>query len=651
MKLSVIIVNYNVRHFLEQAVSSALRALKNIQGEVIVVDNASVDDSVQMIRNNFPQVKVICQLENVGFAKANNLGLRLAAGEYILYLNPDTIVEEMCFEKCISRMDSHPEIGALGVPMLDGSGNYLPESKRGFPNLWNSFCKMAGLGRLFPSSRWFNGYYLGHLSYKESHYVDVLSGAFFFTRRALMEKIGGFDESYFMYGEDIDLSYRIQKQGYKNFYFTDTRIIHFKGESTSKGSLNYVKHFYQAMIIFARKHLRGFSAWGLGVLLTGLIWMHAGFYFFKNRVLKYWLLAFDTAIMLFGFLMIKKLWAQWYYDSANYYSGYSIYFNLILYVVVWLFSFWIFGIYDLKRKIHHLVLSVVVGFFINLMFYALLPEMLRSSRMVLLLSFLFTLIYVTISRLLIHKVQTKRWSFVQNNPKRWLWVGSKDDLLQVETMLTRSKVQHRLVHTVTDEQWKNQEGFWKDVIRVYEVDEIIFNERSLSVELMLSVMSQLKGDVSFKILNQSGLGIIGSSSKVNRGELYTMDFHYNLTQAFYRRQKRFFDIVFCLLLLVLSPAILWMYRHKARWFRNIWLTLTGKITWVGYSVQDAVTNMLPKLPPSVLNVKRNLIPESFHQHYLSIYAWNYTLLNDLEICLRDFLYLDANPEYGPQVNC
>jgi len=257
MKLAVVIVNYNVRHFLEQALLSVRKAARAISCEVWVVDNNSVDDSVAMVRHKFPEVNLIDNTQNLGFSTANNQAIRASSGDYILLLNPDTLIEEDTLEKCIRFMDEHPDAGGLGVRMIDGSGKFLPESKRGFPSPWTAFCKTFGLSRLFPHSRTFNHYHLGYLDEYATHDVEVLAGAFMMLRRSVLQQIGLLDEAFFMYGEDIDLSYRIRQAGYRNYYFPDTTIIHYKGESTKKGSLNYVRVFYQAMIIFARTHFKG----------------------------------------------------------------------------------------------------------------------------------------------------------------------------------------------------------------------------------------------------------------------------------------------------------------------------------------------------------------------------------------------------------
>lgn len=251
--LSIVIVNYNVCGFLEQCLLSLADAVKEIPHEIFVVDNASTDGSDTYIPRRFPQVKYIYNAENVGFARANNQAMALSSGRYVLLLNPDTVVGESVLSEACRFLDDHPDAGALGVKMLDGDGRFLPESKRGFPSPWVSFCKIFGLAKIFPRSPRFGRYHLRYLDENEINRVDVLSGAFMLLRRSTLDRCGLLDEQFFMYGEDIDLSYRMTLTGRHNYYLP-LRIIHYKGESTKTESLRYVRIFYQAMLIFLRKH-------------------------------------------------------------------------------------------------------------------------------------------------------------------------------------------------------------------------------------------------------------------------------------------------------------------------------------------------------------------------------------------------------------
>ncbi|MGG9970837.1 glycosyltransferase family 2 protein [Ferruginibacter sp. SUN002] len=275
MQLSIIIVNYNVKQFLNNCLIAVEKAIRNIDAEIFVVDNNSTDGSKEFFNGKFPAVQFIWNKENIGFAKANNLVVEKASGKYILFLNPDTIVPEDCFEKCLAHIESQSITGALGVKMFDGKRNYLKESKRGNPTLWNAFCKMFGLTSIFPKSKLFAGYYLGHLSENKNNEVDILCGAFMFVRKDVLNTVGSFDEQFFMYGEDIDLSYRIKKSGFSNYYFSETSIVHFKGESTKAGDLNYVKNFYGAMNIFVKKHYSGGKYRLFSVFIHVAIWLRA----------------------------------------------------------------------------------------------------------------------------------------------------------------------------------------------------------------------------------------------------------------------------------------------------------------------------------------------------------------------------------------
>lgn len=256
MDLSVIIVSYNVKYFLEQCLVSVLNASEGIDCEIFVVDNNSTDDSCSMVKNKFQGINLIVNHTNRGFSAANNQAIKIAKGKFILILNPDTIVEEDTFHKCIEFMVDHPDAGSLGVRMIDGSGRFLPESKRGIPYPATAFCKMIGLSYLFPKSKLFNKYHLGYLNESKTNKVDVISGAFMFLRKEAVHKTGLLDEDYFMYGEDIDYSYRLLKAGFSNYYFPGTTITHFKGQSTSKTDIKVTLAFYRAMLIFVQKHLK-----------------------------------------------------------------------------------------------------------------------------------------------------------------------------------------------------------------------------------------------------------------------------------------------------------------------------------------------------------------------------------------------------------
>ena len=277
MQLSVIILNYNVRYFLEQCVLSVQNALETIDGEIIVIDNNSPDDSCAMIKKRFPNVKLIQNSENVGFPKGNNIGVAQAKGEYICILNPDTVVAEDTFTKVLAFAQQQSDLGIVGCKLIDGTGNFLPESKRGVPTPWVAFTKITGLYKLFSGT--FGKYYAQHLNENQTGKVDILVGAFMFLKRDLYLAVGGFDEDCFMYSDDIDLSYRVLKGGKSNYYFHETTVIHYKGESTIKDG-TYMKRFQEAMNFFYKKHFKVslfFSLFmKLGIIFFSLVKMFQG---------------------------------------------------------------------------------------------------------------------------------------------------------------------------------------------------------------------------------------------------------------------------------------------------------------------------------------------------------------------------------------
>ena len=264
MQLSVIILNYNVRYFLEQCVLSVEKALAGIDGEIIIIDNNSPDDSCAMMKAKFPHIKLIENKENSGFPKGNNIGVAQAKGEYLCILNPDTIVAEDTFTKIMKTENWQLNTGIVGCKLIDGSGAFLPESKRGVPTPWVAFTKIFGLYKLFPNSNWFNQYYAQHLSENESGNVSILVGAFMVLKRDLYLQVGGFDENCFMYSDDIDLSYMILKTGKSNYYFHETSVIHYKGESTIRDG-TYMKRFREAMQFFYKKHFK--KSWFFDVMM------------------------------------------------------------------------------------------------------------------------------------------------------------------------------------------------------------------------------------------------------------------------------------------------------------------------------------------------------------------------------------------------
>ncbi|MBK9107715.1 MAG: glycosyltransferase [Saprospiraceae bacterium] len=643
MKLSIVIVNYNVRHFLEQCLNSVSKAITNIQAEIIVVDNASMDDSVEMVLEMFPSVKLVASKENLGFSKANNIGVRQATGQYVLILNPDTLVEEDCLIKCLDFFEKHPETGALGVKMLDGAGHFLPESKRGFPGLWNSFCKMSGLYKLFPKSSLFNAYYLGHLTEDKIQKVDVLSGAFMMMKTELYRQLEGFDEAYFMYGEDIDLSYRIQKAGYINYYFPETTILHFKGESTRKSSLNYLTAFYNAMIIFSFKHITGGQKTFFIVFLKALIWAKALMSAVKSSFIQLRMVLIDGIALCLGFQFIRNVWSEVYHGNSDYLDKLPTLINTALFILIWISSFYYQGVYEKKYTLKDIVIAAIWGFFINLMLYAMLPEEWRASRMLLVFSFFYVIGYAIMSRLFLNKFIKNQWTIGSDQPLNGLVIGDDSQFEKAKVLIqfTRNKIQ--LMHKNVENTLNFTPEMWVDFIRINNIHEIILCEKNMPWKEILGFIAKFRGKADFKILTSSGSGIVGSSSKDQPGDIYSFELDYHLSQKVFQRQKRLFDVLFACLHLSFIWILIFLYKDKKQYLLNIFKVITNQRSWVSYDRFKKMELNLPPLKEGILQVFQLNSQQYMQEIAIQMvhnYAWNYTVWMDLDICLKEFLKLD-----------
>ncbi len=619
---------------------SVRKASAGIEAEIWVVDNNSVDDSVRMVQEKFPEVRLIANRTNTGFAVANNQAIQQSTGKYVLLLNPDTLVEEDTFSKCLEFMDAHPEAGALGVKLIDGSGKFLPESKRGFPTPWVSFCKTVGLSTLFPRSRRFNGYYLGYLDENATHPVDVLVGCFMWMRSSALEQAGLLDEAFFMYGEDIDLSYRIAQAGYVNYYFPETQIIHYKGESTKKGSLNYVRTFYQAMIIFVRKHFHGRQARLFIAMLQGAIWLRAGLTLLQNAWKKIWLPLADAALIFAGLALLKDFWANYYYKDPGYFNDTTLWFNFPLYTVVWLGSVWLNGGYDTRYDLRRLLRGLSVGTLLLAAVYGLLDADYRSSRALLLLGAVWAMAATFGLRALLHFAEFRHWRIGRPRTRNLLIVGSAAEGARVQGLLRQAGVEKNLVGVLTPDGQPAPEGLGvrlealDEVVRVYRVDELIFCSKDVRAQEILSWMTRLGPQLAYKIVPEESLSIIGSGNKNEPGELYTIDIRYNIADPHQRRLKRLFDLGACLLLVAALPGWLLLGKNRPLVSRQWLAVLLGRKTWVGYA-DHPQNGALPRLAPAVFSTIQALRGRTLNAQMTArlnfLYAKDWYFWRDWEI--------------------
>ncbi len=655
IKLSVIIVNYNVSHFLNQCLFSVNNALQNIQGEIFVIDNNSVDDSVKMVRENFPDINLIVNKENVGFAKANNQAIRKAKGEYILLLNPDTVVEDNTFEKVIHFMDSHPEAGGLGVKMVDGSGKFLPESKRGLPTPSAAFFKIFGFSKLFPRSKKFSRYHLGFLDEDKIHEVDVLAGAFMLLRKSVIDKIGALDEDFFMYGEDIDLSYRITQAGYKNYYFPETQIIHYKGESTKKGSINYVLVFYKAMIIFSRKHFTAKKTRSLTLLINLAVYFRALLALFSRISEKVFLPFSDAIILITGLWIIKNYWASHYiYINGGDYPATFVYLILPVYFVIWMATLFFSGAYDKPYKISKSIQGILLGSIIILILYALLPESLRFSRAQILLDSLWGLVLLPAVRYFFIFLKVPGFFLTEKKNKRFLIIGDEKETERVAGLLKNVLIDIDYIGLINPITKNNNSAKFigdidqvKDILTIFNINEVVFCSKNLSYQLIINKMMEWKDkEIKYKIAPAEGFSIIGSDSIHSQGELYTFELN-PVHKKSNRRNKRLLDVMISVFFIIILPFMIFVVRNPRYFIRNIIRVLSGKYSWVGYMPQKDGENYEILLKPGILNPMDAISGDVKDTDTINkinyLYIRDYSLLKDINIILFSHSRLGRNP--------
>jgi O-antigen biosynthesis protein len=625
--------------------NSVFKALENVNGEVFVVDNNSIDNSLEMVASKFPSVKLIANKENVGFSKANNQAIELSQGKYVLLLNPDTVVEESTFVKTIDFLNQHPNAGGLGVRMLDGKGNFLPESKRGLPTPSVAFYKIFGISTLFPKSKLFGKYHLGYLPENKTNKIEILSGAFMLLRKETLNKIGLLDETFFMYGEDIDLSYRVILAGYDNYYFPETSIIHYKGESTKKSSVNYVFVFYNAMIIFAKKHFSQNNAALFSFLINIAIYLRAGMAI-SARFIKKSILPTIDFIAIYSALVILSTYWQYYNIK---FPPYILYLSLPAYTLTWMLSNLYVGGYDLPSKLKKHFSGTIIGTILILIVYGLLPKTLQFSRLFILIGTLGVLTYYILSRFSLHLILGGKYGLKESQPKTFAIIGSSAEIVRVNNLLkqTHGDIKEVIFVSSTNEKEKQQHGTidqLDQIVHIHKVDEVIFCAKDISSNAIISWMSQLANNpIDFKIAQPDTLFLIGSNSTHTSGEdLYVLNLH-AISKTSNIRNKRTFDVFFSLISIIISPILVLFYKDKQQLLTNLIQCFVGKKSLVGYDVtSDSRIVGLPTIKKGILHPTDGNNHQEIKEKLNLIYARDYSIWKDIEILKRSWKNLDNN---------
>ncbi len=593
--LSIIIINYNVKEFLLNLLDSLRKAVKNISTEIIIVDNASDDGSVEILREKFSNIKLIANKKNVGFGSANNQALQIAKGKYFLLINPDAIVREDTLIKMLEFFDKTPQVGIAGCKVLNPDGSLQLACRRGFPGPWTSFTKVMGLSKLFPKSRLFARYNLTFLDENQTYEVDAISGAFMMMRKEVYEKIGGFDQQFFMYGEDLDLCYRAQKSGYKVYYVHYTEIIHYKGESTKRSSLDETKIFYDAMHLFVRKHFSSSfiveSILQIAILFRKLI-------AFAN-VYK---LAFLSIIVDFFTFSISVLLAVDIYSNEHW-KGFPDYAKPWVYFIPAFIQILISSIGGSYSKKSFSILRTISSLLFGMIFLSALTYFFKQvafSRAVVLITYAIVLVFFLFWRIAL-KVIFRIGLETNTKKSRTLIVASESKAEELASKLksTFTKL-YQVVGIIglTRKSIGEKIGSYKilgtvdnikKIIADEKVDKIIFSSDDLSFNQMFSVVAECQGlNVEFLVAGKELDYLVGKSSITMLDDIPLLKVQYNISSYFHRASKQIMDIILSSLILFLVYPFIYLFqklRSKKSKFTQLILGIPsvfiGKKSFVG----------------------------------------------------------------------
>lgn len=640
--LSIIIVNYNVKEFILNAIQSIYKAKNNLNIEIIVVDNNSSDGSPEIIKNTFPEVKVIPNKANLGFAKANNQGIKIAQGKYLLLLNPDTIVQEDTFTTLIDFLEKHPDAGMCGCKILNPDGSLQLACRRSYPSLWVAFTKITGLSNLFPKSKLFGKYNLTYLDENQTYEVDAISGSFMFLRKEVIDKVKGLDEDFFMYGEDLDFCYRIKQAGYKIYYVHNTSIIHYKGESTKRSNIDEIKHFYGAMQIFVKKHYKfNIILMMLVSLSIKLRSIFAFFYKHRSSVLQ---ILLDNLAVTFSIYLAEQLylvnklgWNGFLPEAKPYiYIIPSILFNILAFV----FGSYRFNKIYLSRKVIALILN-----FIFLSAFTFFFKEYGYSRAVTLLSFLFSAFVIVIYGIIFKLI------YYQATPNfiKVAVIGTNETSLKLVDKLKKN-IKHiyeikGLIAIKTDEVDKNINGLRvvgsidniEKIISEFQIEKIVITPNLLSYEQILKLLTRCEGKVEFLLATNTLEYLVGKSNSQLDEDIELLKIDYAYLKLSNRIIKKIFEKSLLLILLLTFP-LKYIVKNKfvERLYNNISALIEGKMQIVGFGSNSNGINFGKPGITGLWFINKHPNDENVLESYDIIYAKNYSVWFDLQILIKSF---------------
>ncbi|MFI5251799.1 MAG: glycosyltransferase [Bacteroidota bacterium] len=663
MEVSVVIVNYNVRPFLENALNSLRKALSGIDAEIIVVDNASTDGSIEMLRSSFPEVMLIINEYNAGFGAANNTAMKRSTGRFILLLNPDTIVQEDTVRVMIKFFGEHAEVGIAGCKVLNPDGTLQLACRRSFPKPWVAFTKVSGLSSLFQGSPLFGRYNLTYKNPNESYEVDAISGSFMFLRREVYVQTNGFDEEYFMYGEDLDLCYRVQKFGWKVYYVHSTQIIHYKGESARRSDIDEVKIFYEAMYVFVNKHLqRGVF---ISIILRVGIGLRKWFAFVARTARPLKPAIIDAVVIDSSFLLGEYIW----FGNIFHFPGYAY---PIVFTVPWCIiasTMLAMGLYTTRKySLSRAMGSVIIGYIIlsALVFFF---KQYGFSRMVVLISGFINLMVLPGWRLFVRAKSPQRGG-QSIFGRRTLIVGVEKSAQEVLRKL-RTRVddgydvigfidlnQKRIGEKISGLEILGSIDNISKVAREKRVSEVIFSMDVLSYTTILSVIAKTRHrSLNYRLVPNSMEVIIGKTHIDELDDIPLIEIEYNIHRPLHRLVKRVFDIMAsCLALFIFYPWV-WIRQKSGKTPGKFGLEILlvpdvfrGILSFVGPPFYDKAGSRLGTQHEiqywgrigltglAQINNHSDTTAEDIEK-YNFYYAKNQTLWLDLEIIMKSILHL------------
>ncbi|MEO1021340.1 MAG: glycosyltransferase [Bacteroidota bacterium] len=666
--ISIVIVNYKVKEYISNLLESVYKARNQLKLEIFVVDNASGDESITYLKNRFPEVIYIENQENLGFGKANNQAIQEATGTYTLIINPDTLVAEDTLSTMFSHMEHTEQCGACGCKIYNPDGTFAPESKRSVPSIISAASKVLGLTTLFPRHKAFGDYYLGWIDEDEQAAVPVLSGCFMFWRTKVLKDIGSFDERFFMYGEDIDLCYRIQSTPYHIDYVPSTSIVHYKGESTRKGDMRYTRIFNDALYLFFEKHYSPQYTWLFKVLIYLVITAKTGFSYLRNwfvtsKALFLDILVLNTSIAL-GYIIRYALKGSFILDAS--FAKYLWIMGIA--TAFFLISGSMFGILKDNRYSVSIRLKTLVVTFTGVIVLTFFIRDLAYSRLGILIAFMISSITLMIIRTLFNRNDTLDNGFIGSS-KKAIIVGEPYNTAELLSKLSSNPEWNiDVVGTVTvSDQSKHRPEILgslpqlEDLVKAYGVTQVFFYLKDVSYKNMLEVISSFKTDgIKFKLIPESGEFILGKSHVEYVESIPLVSFQLEFTRANQQFLKRLFDISLSTLLLpFLFPFyVVGRVFHKpdkhisgqydlnilrpvkkhvmANVFSMVRSIAIGKRTFVGLPVGSAIQGGVQKEGlTGIIQISRARIhsdadEERFNLHYLQ----NYSIWLDIDILLK-----------------